>query len=260
MLLWPRSLLKDKKATTIDGVDIDNGIISRNRLLLACGAAAGVSSGFNAPLSGVFFALEVVQASLQPVNVPSRLPEEADTRGISSASKNPSVQLQQQSLSADQASITAILISSVLAALAARDILGNDLALTLVTYQIRTPLIELPLYIFLGLSCGLVSVIFTQGAKFFKNVFEGEIGPEPVQDVFRAVPAPALPIFGGLTCGIVGYFYPQILFFGYDTLNRLLMDKNSPIELLVSLLVAKTFATAVSAGSGLVGGEYLNIF
>ena len=26
--------------------------ISRNRLLLACGAAAGVSSGFNAPLSG----------------------------------------------------------------------------------------------------------------------------------------------------------------------------------------------------------------
>lgn len=44
--------------------------ISRNRLLLACGAAAGVSSGFNAPLSGVFFALEVVQASLPSLSLP----------------------------------------------------------------------------------------------------------------------------------------------------------------------------------------------
>ena len=39
-------------------------IIRRNRLLLSVGAAADLSAGFNAPLSGVFFALEIVQQAL----------------------------------------------------------------------------------------------------------------------------------------------------------------------------------------------------
>ena len=47
-----------------------NRKVARDRLLLACGAAAGVSAGFNAPLSGVFFALEIVQNSLVPIDFP----------------------------------------------------------------------------------------------------------------------------------------------------------------------------------------------
>jgi H+/Cl- antiporter ClcA len=263
MMLWPPDLLKSSGSkTNVNGNsnenDDDNGRISRNRLLLACGAAAGVSSGFNAPLSGVFFALEVVQASLQPVNVPSPLPVEEDMNGIStsisSESMNSNIQLQQQALTSIQGSISAILIASVLAALTARVFLGNELALMLVTYEIKTPLIELPLYTLLGISCGLISVVFSQAAKFFKKLFEGAIGPKPVRKVFNALPAPALPIIGGLTCGFVGFFYPQILFFGYDTLNKLLEDNTLPTGLLLTLLAAKTFTTAVCAGSGLVGG------
>ena len=262
MMLWPPDLMKrlnsnDQEISRED----DNGRIARNRLLLACGAAAGVSAGFNAPLSGVFFALEVVQASLQPVNIPSPLPAEEGTRGISSSKStvatNSNIELQQQSLSSIQGSITAILISSVFAALVARILLGNELALTLVTYEILTPLIELPLYILLGISCGLVSVVFSQSAKFFKKLFNGAVGPKFVQNAFGSIPKPALPIIGGLTCGVVGVFYPQILFFGYDTLNNLLEDNTIPTTLLLTLLAVKTFTTAVCAGSGLVGGMYL---
>ena len=33
---------------------------SRIRLLVACGAAGGISATFNAPIAGVFFALELI--------------------------------------------------------------------------------------------------------------------------------------------------------------------------------------------------------
>ena len=102
-----------------------------------------------------------------------------------------------------------------------------------------------------------MSVVFSQAAKFFKNVFDGAIGPKPVRRAFRRLPASVLPIIGGVTCGIVGIFYPQILFFGYDTLNKLLLDNTLPTTLLLTLLAAKTFTTAVCAGSGLVGGKFV---
>ena len=34
-------------------------------MLLSAGAASGVSAGFNAPLAGVFFALEIIQPKLK---------------------------------------------------------------------------------------------------------------------------------------------------------------------------------------------------
>lgn len=223
--------------------------IARNRLLLACGAAAGVSSGFNAPLSGVFFALEVVQSSLPALSVPSPPPE---TGGISSSKDR--IELQQQSLTTTTGSIAAILISSVLAALVARVILGDELALQLMTYNIQTPLSELPLFLSLGVSCGFVAVVFTQTAQLSRAIFKGSAGPQIVRDVFGNLPAYTSPIIGGIIGGGVGYFYPQVLFFGYETLNGLLNNGNLPTQVLFSLLVAKTFTTAVSAGSGLVGG------
>jgi len=37
----------------------------QRRQLLVAGAAAGVAAGFNAPISGVFFALEIAQGEFQ---------------------------------------------------------------------------------------------------------------------------------------------------------------------------------------------------
>mmetsp|Transcript_18675 Transcript_18675/g.40618 ORF Transcript_18675/g.40618 Transcript_18675/m.40618 type:complete len:339 (+) Transcript_18675:32-1048(+) len=227
----------------------DAARVRRNRLFLACGAAAGVSSGFNAPLAGVFFALEVVQKNLLAIDIPA--PAEV---GDASSSESVYYELQQESLSSEASSITPIITSSVVSALVVRLLLKDELALRLLEYEIPTPLRELPIYLLLGAMSGLTAVTFSQVAKLAKAGFDGEIGPQPVREAIEATPEYVKPVIGGLTCGVVGYFFPNILFFGYETLNGLLSNNLITTDVAFTLLVAKIFATAVSAASGLVGG------
>ena len=87
------------------------------------------------------------------------------------------------------------------------------------------------------------------------------------------------PVAGGLACGLIGLAFPQILFFGYSTLDTILATgqdaagvdastvaamssslsggiatADSPV--LLNLLFAKLLATSVCVGSGLVGGTF----
>jgi len=284
-LAWPTQIFDDydKETDTIitngnaNGDDSDEMLktnaarIRRNRLFLACGAAAGVSSGFNAPLAGVFFALEVIQKNLPSIILPSTalqkeeqevvmngnnaLEEEDNAEQSSSGiSTFTTFELQQESLSGEAGSITAILTSSVVSALISRELLGNELALRLLDYEIPTPLLELPIYLCLGAASGLTAVAFSQTAQLAKAAFDGEVGPQPIRDVIDATPGFVKPMIGGLTCGLIGLYLPNILFFGYETLNGLLLNNQMATDALLVLLIAKIFATAVSAGSGLVGG------
>ena len=230
-----------------------NGLVpsftpSQMRLLVSCGAAAGVSAGFNAPIAGVFFALEIVQSAFN----------KADEAGLG---KSVFVSLDEDNRLGSinfpplttKTGLTAVLLTSVVAAVVSKVFLGEEYALEVAQYSLKSPLYKLPLYLMLGTLSGTVAFIFGKASKASKDFFDGNI---EIASFMKNIPAIYRPILGGLFCGVVGLFYPQILFNGYDTLNALLADKSATTASLLILLIVKTLTTAVSLGSGLQGGTF----
>lgn len=195
--------------------------------------------GFNAPIAGVFFALEIMQNAFSSVR------KENGDAGVDTGS-----------MLSTTATITPILLASVLSALIARTLLGNHLVLSLTEYSLKTPLIELPLYLVLGAISGFVAFAFSWLAKTSQGFFGGDLGPDRLRALLKSIPSQAKPFIGGLLCGVVGLVFPQILFFGYETLNALLANNSLATGLSLSLLSVKMLTTAVAAGSGLVGGTF----
>ncbi|AFY83937.1 chloride channel protein [Oscillatoria acuminata] len=189
----------------------------RQRLLLGAGAAAGLAAGFNAPIAGVFFALEVVLG----------------TTFATSA-------------------VSVVLLAAVVAALIAQIGLGSQPAFTLPMYDVRSPL-ELPLYLGLGLLAAGVSIAFTETIQFARRCFRGEVA---LVRCLGRIPRPIHPAIGGVVVGLVALQWPQIMGIGYETVEAMLQDVEFSLPLLVTLLVVKLGITAFCQGSGLVGGVF----
>lgn len=189
----------------------------RQRLLLAAGAAAGLAAGFNAPIAGVFFALEVVL-------------------GTTFASSAASV----------------VLLAAVVAAWIAQIGLGSRPAFALPAYEVRS-LMELPLYVGLGLLASVVSLLYMRSLRFSQQCFQGQVTG------FRwlaKIPQPLHPVIGGACLGLVSLQLPQILGVGYETVESMLQDVQFPLQLVMALLAAKLVMTAISFGSGFIGGVF----
>ena len=69
------------------------------------------------------------------------------------------------------------------------------------------------------------------------------------------VPLHIKPAIGGLCTGIIGFFLPQALAFGYGFV-QLALENQLPILLLVAIAVGKIFTTSFSIGSGGSGGVF----
>ncbi|ADI64187.1 chloride channel protein [Trichormus azollae] len=190
----------------------------RQRLLLGAGAAAGLAAGFNAPIAGVFFALEVVMGTTSFATY----------------------------------AVSVVLLAAVVAALIAQIGLGSQPAFALPAYQVRS-LLELPLYLGLGLGASLVALTYTQSISLAKGFFEGRIKGS---EVFTQIPQPIKPIIGGAVVGLVALQYPQILGIGYGTVQAMLQDQEFSLNLLLELIVLKLLMTVVSSASGFVGGLF----
>eukprot|EP00871_Galdieria_phlegrea_P004581 jgi/Galph1/5123/GphlegSOOS_G3706.1 len=198
----------------------------KQRLILATGAAAGFAAGFNAPIAGVFFSMEVVLGS-------SLLHSNLDTTGSSA--------------------VAMLLLSSAMSALISQAGLGSSPAFSLPKYDILSPVVELPLYLLLGLLAGVASLGVKYSLRIGNAFFQGNLsGFSWMKDIPLAVK----PFLGGLCNGLTALYFPQILFFGYDTLDALLADIDFPLSLLLTLLFLKPFITSLSLGSGLIGGTF----
>ncbi|XVF03512.1 hypothetical protein REPUB_Repub05bG0001300 [Reevesia pubescens] len=193
----------------------------RKIALVAAGAAAGIASGFNAAVAGCFFAIETVLRPLCAENSPPF-------------------------------TTAMIILASVISSTVSNALLGTESAFTVPSYDLKSAA-ELPLYLILGMLCGVVSVVFTRLVSWFTKAFEF------IKEKF-GLPAVICPALGGLGAGILALKYPGILYWGFTNVNEILhtgKTASAPgIWLLTQLAAAKVVATALCKGSGLVGGLY----
>lgn len=112
---------------------------------------------------------------------------------------------------------------------------------------------ELPLYLLLGVICGLVSLTLSSCTS---------AALKAVEDVHKAtgVDKSFYPIIGGLGVGLIALAYPEVLYWGFENVDILLESrpfvKGLPANLLFQLVAVKIVATSLCRASGLVGGYY----
>lgn len=181
---------------------------SRVRVMVACGAAGGISATFNAPLAGPFFAMELILRDFT-----------AESFG-------------------------AVVLSSVMASIVGRAIMGNEAFLSLPLFSVHSPL-EYLLFIALGVIVGAVGVCFSKVLYLIEDVCDWAWrGPEWLR-----------PAVGGLLIGALLLVLPQMYGVGYPVLENAVEGKYVLAFLLV-LLVGKMIATSLTIGIGGSGGVF----
>ncbi|MGN6701502.1 MAG: ClcB-like voltage-gated chloride channel protein [Burkholderiaceae bacterium] len=180
---------------------------SRLRMLVACGAAAGITSAYNTPLAGAFFVSEIVLGSIA------------------------------------MESFGPIVVSAVVANLTMRSFHDYQPTYAMPVFPTISGLQAVGFAV-LGLIAGLLSPQFLRLLGFSRDRFRR-----------TGLPLPARLGLGGLLVGLVSVWVPQVWGNGYSVVNSLLHQPWAWSAVLV-VLVAKIVATALTTGSGAVGGVF----
>jgi chloride channel protein, CIC family len=187
---------------------------ARIRTLVACGAAGGISATFNAPIAGVFFALEIILG-------------EFSTR-----------------------SFGIVVIASVTADVIGRAVFGNVPAFPLPSYQIFH-ITDIPLYAILGILGGVAGVAFTRILYWFEDRFDAIKMPEYLKPVPGGLMLGALGFFLPQVFG-VGYPAMSTALAGHYALGLLLLLVVAKM-LAVSLTIGSGGSGGVFAPSLFIG-------
>ena len=138
---------------------------------------------------------------------------------------------------------TAVL-SSAAAWMVLHYFLGDDPLFHVPAYRLVHPA-ELGVYAVLGLVGGLASVVFVKLLLGMRQRFLRM----PLKTRWLQ------PVAGGLTVGLLGYFFPDVMGVGYDFVDRVL-NGDAVLKMVILLGVLKIVATATCYASGNAGGIF----
>ncbi|QRX83098.1 ClcB-like voltage-gated chloride channel protein [Glaciimonas sp. PAMC28666] len=179
----------------------------RLRLLVACGAAAGITSAYNAPIAGAFFVTEIVLGAIV------------------------------------MESFGPVVVASVVANITMRALPGYKPAYEMPAFPTIAGA-EIALFVVLGILAGVTAPQFLRLLNTSKKQFQK-----------TGLPLPVRLGLGGLIVGLMSVWVPEVWGNGYSVVNSLLHTSWLWWSV-VLILVAKVIATAVTAGSGAVGGIF----
>ncbi len=182
---------------------------NRMKIYIAAGCAGAVGAMFNAPIAGVFFAAEIVLLGTYEIS-----------------------------------SFAALVISSAMATVVSRAYYGESPTFPIPDYMVVNPLVEIPLYLLMGVFVGVVAVVHI---RFFYII----------RDRFARFPLnPQLkPILGAFLVGTTAIAFPQVMGDGYEYLAEVLAGEG--VLLIMFLLIfMKIITTAITLGAGGAGGVF----
>jgi CIC family chloride channel protein len=189
------------------------------KTLVGCGAAAGIAATFNAPIGGVFFAMEVILGSW---NAPS---------------------------------FGLIALSAISASTLSHALSGDHPALTQLSYSLSSGW-ELPLYLVLGVVASLGAQLYSKVLYAFEDLFDERLRMSAwVKPALGGILFATLGLFIPATLGR-GEDIVHALLGGHLPEQVSSWTFLAPPLILIVLALAKILSTSLTIGSGGSGGIF----
>ena len=193
-------------------------------LMIGCGAAGAIAGIFKAPIAGIVFTMEVLMLDLT------------------------------------MTFLIPLMISAISSYVVVYFLMGEGVVLEFAV-QSHFALANVPYYILLGMMCGLVSVYFIRMNLRIEKWITG------FKNNFKRI------LIGGVLLGLLIYVFPPLYGEGYTSLSALLNNNGDAllnntyffdfrahwyviVFYVVALIFIKVVATALTNGSGGVGGVF----
>lgn len=192
----------------------------RIRNLVACGAAGGIAATFNAPIAGVFFALEVILGEFSVSN------------------------------------FSTVVVAAVTSSVIGQAVFGDLPAFAVpMEYQVNS-VWEFGFYPLLGAFAALLGIAFTKLLYWSEDVFARlKSIPEWIQPAIGGAVLGMLALGYPLVTGVTWERIPQVFNVGYDVIDAALQNQLT-IKFVLVLMVLKLLATSLTLGSGGSGGVF----